>query len=522
VANSIRLDAIAESYRSRRSSEAGAGEALDDRTWQDLNLDEVFAALERTESTLGQHALYYRLRKSPADDLESFESLVERFDRDGRWRARAQRALKRLRDPHGYDLWWLARPNAVEHPSWYVMFPILGALAIALLCLLPAWPQLAPWVIASLGVNVAVSFVAAGRVSAVAAAFRQIAPIVGTAQRLGVLPDAVRRLRRLKTVSRWISADPLMLPVAPASPALLLNDVIQVFYAYLNLGFLLDGSGAYFGAGDLRTHGAALLRVVAAVGDIDAALSVSRVRRERNDWVTPRFRSAGAEAVLVGLRHPLIHDAVPNSVTLQPGRGSLITGSNMSGKSTFLRTVGVNAVLAQTVNMCFAVSYDAPILVVRSAIGRADDLASGKSYYIVEAELLLSLVRASASAAPHLFLLDELFRGTNATERIAAGQAVLRELVEDEGAARVHVAVAATHDAELVGLLQDRYAAHHFSDALGGNGLLFDYRLRAGAASTRNAIALLRLQGAPEPLIRRALACAETLDRQRGTSLTGR
>ena len=194
----------------------------------------------------------------------------------------------------------------------------------------------------------------------------------------------------------------------------------------------------------------------------------------------------------------------------------------MSGKSTFLRTVGVNAVLAQTLNMCFAASYDAPVLVVRCSIGRTDDLVSGKSYYIVEAESLLSLVRASANAAPHLFLLDELFRGTNATERIAAGQAVLRELLEGEGAATLHLAIAATHDAELVDLLQDRYAAHHFSDALGGNGLLFDYRLRAGAASTRNAIALLRLHGAPERLIARALACAEILDRERGTKLIGR
>ena len=130
-------------------------------------------------------------------------------------------------------------------PRGTVVFPILGALAVGLLCALPARPQLAPWFIATLVVNVVVSFVTAARVTAVAAAFRQIAPVVGTAQRLEVLPDDVRRLRRLKSVSRWISGDPLMLPLTPASPAVLLNDVIQVFYTYLNLGFLLDGNGAY-------------------------------------------------------------------------------------------------------------------------------------------------------------------------------------------------------------------------------------------------------------------------------------
>ena len=108
----------------------------------------------------------------------------------------------------------------------------------------------------------------------------------------------------------------------------------------------------------------------------------------------------------------------------------LVTGSNMSGKSTLLRTVGVNAVMAQTIHTCLAEAYAAPIFTLRSCIGRSDDLLSGKSYYIVEVESLIELVRASQGAAPHLFLLDEMFRGTNAVERIAAGQAVLRELVD--------------------------------------------------------------------------------------------
>jgi DNA mismatch repair ATPase MutS len=107
----------------------------------------------------------------------------------------------------------------------------------------------------------------------------------------------------------------------------------------------------------------------------------------------------------------------------------LVTGSNMSGKSTFLRTVGVNAVLAQSLNTCLAHAYEAPVYQIRSCIGRADDLIAGKSYYLVEVESVLSLVKASDETAPHLFIFDELFRGTNAVERIAAGEAVLHALV---------------------------------------------------------------------------------------------
>jgi DNA mismatch repair ATPase MutS len=185
----------------------------------------------------------------------------------------------------------------------------------------------------------------------------------------------------------------------------------------------------------------------------------------------------------------------------------------MSGKSTFLRTVGINVVLAQSINTCLAESYEAPIYRVRSCIGRADDLLAGKSYYQVEVESVISLIRASESAEPHLFIFDELFRGTNAVERIAAAVAVLGVMV---GPGKPHVVLAATHDSELVDQLNEEgYAVCHFSDAVGPNGLIFDYHLRSGPATSRNAITLLDLNGAPKSVVTRALTLAAMLDRQR-------
>ena len=187
----------------------------------------------------------------------------------------------------------------------------------------------------------------------------------------------------------------------------------------------------------------------------------------------------------------------------------------MSGKSTFLRTVGVSVVMAQSINTCFADEYRAPVLEVQSCIGRTDDLIAGKSYYIVEVEEVLARVKASTSPRPHLFLFDELFRGTNAVERIAAGEAVLRELVSDSGAGKHHVVLAATHDAELVDLLRGDFEACHFGDAIGPEGLTFDHRLAPGPATTRNAITLLELHGAPPSVVKAALLRAAELDRSR-------
>jgi DNA mismatch repair ATPase MutS len=195
----------------------------------------------------------------------------------------------------------------------------------------------------------------------------------------------------------------------------------------------------------------------------------------------------------------------------------------MSGKSTFLRTVGVNAVLGQTINTCLAREYRAPIFHVRSCIGRADDLPAAKNYYIAEVEALLEIVRASDDSTPHLFVLDELFRGTNAVERIAAGRAVLHQLLRaSNGTTTPHIVIFATHDRELVDLTSGTFDSYHFGDSIGPDGLIFDHRLQQGPSTTRNAIALLRLHDAPETLLADAVTPAEMLDRQRGTTVVAR
>ena len=157
-------------------------------------------------------------------------------------------------------------------------------------------------------------------------------------------------------------------------------------------------------------------------------MSVASYRTGAPGWTRPVFQPAGP-VVWSDVRHPLLPDAVPNSIVLAPPHGVIITGSNMSGKSTFLRTVGVTVVLAQTINTCLASQYEAPVFAVRTCIGRADNPASGKSYYLIEVESVLALVHAARERAPQLMLFDELFRGTNAVERIAAGEAVFLALL---------------------------------------------------------------------------------------------
>ena len=489
---------------------------LDDRTWDDLNMDAVFAAIDRTESTVGQQRLYHRLRSAPiAADVGALESLAVRMASDRALRERAQMALARVQDPWGYELRWLAQPGSLEVRRWHVVFPIITLSTIAAMMLAVMWPQLLLVVPVVTVTNLLLRIATAERVGrTLIGSFREVAPLVNAAHTLAVIDDEASRpitaplradvpaLRRLRGYARWATRDR-----TGAATGGLGSLVVEC----LNLLFLLDLTLLYFASREIRTHGPALLRVIAAVGDVDAAISIASYRTGTPHWTRPRFRPAGSPGVLTDLRHPLVTSAVANSITLGPPHGMLVTGSNMSGKTTFVRTLGVAAVLAQTINTCLATVYDAPVFRVRSCIGRADDLLHGKSYYLVEVEAVMALVKASRSVEQHLFLFDELFRGTNAVERIAIAEAVLQELL----ASQAHVVIAATHDGELVDLLRHDYLPYHFTDSLGPRGLVFDYRLQAGPATTRNAITLLQLHGAPERLVSRALVRAADLDQKR-------
>jgi hypothetical protein len=529
-----RLDAMAASHAARIERSPGS-RSLDPRTWADLDMDDVFHAIDRTVSTLGQHALYHRLRTAPAaEHLEAFEALVGRMTADPAARERAQVALARLADPHGYDIWWLTDTNALDRRPVDAAFPVLTILSLTLAALaLVSSAAVLPLVVI-VAVNVAVRYLTDRRVGALARGFRQCAPVIATAESLrclagpavaplvGPLANDVAVLGRMKLISRWTNGDPFMLSIDAHPLAVLASDVVAAAYEYLNLAFLLDATGVYVAVRDLARHGGSLGRAAAAAGEVDAAIAIASFRAGRTDWTVPRFRGPADPTELTDLKHPLVDGAVPNSIALRAGSGVLVTGSNMSGKSTFLRTVGVNAILAQTIHTCLAREYSAPVFEVRSCIGRADDLLTGRSYYIAEVEALVGLVRASRDAAPRLFLLDELFRGTNAVERIAAGHAVLESLLDASGTRKPHIVIAATHDRELVDLTSDLFDPYHFGDEVGADGLRFDHRLQRGPSTTRNALALLRLHGAPDTLLSTAAATAELLDRQRGRSLIPR
>ncbi len=202
------------------------------------------------------------------------------------------------------------------------------------------------------------------------------------------------------------------------------------------------------------------------------------------------------------LVHPLRRNHVPNSI--RADRQVLLTGSNASGKSTFLKSIALSAIMAQSVGIVTASSYKAPFFRVLSSMALSDNLKGGESYFVVEIRSLKRICDAAlAPEPPVLALVDEVLRGTNTIERIAASSHILLEL------GRRHALVfAATHDIELSYLLEKEWRNLHFLESTEGGDIHFDYVLKEGRARTGNAIRLLEENGYPADVTQRAFESA--------------
>jgi hypothetical protein len=484
--------------------------AAEERLVRDLQLDEVLRAIDRTISPLGRQMLYHRLRSEPDPEAAAeLEALIRTFSSRVETRETAQLALRQIEAARCTSVWRLCRPDGVPRRGWHVLFPVLAAGTVIALLLLPLWHPTFLVLLGLLVASIAARAVTSWQTAAVLQPFANLGPILDAADALTTLDGMPEKgsagirndldsLMRLRRIVRWAARDPMSQ-----------GELAGVAQEYLNMLFLLDANAMYFGGRLLRDRGKALRRVLEWVGMLDLAQSIASLRAEPEGWCLPM--GGGSAIELTDVRHPLLEDAVPNSVTIVAGTGIIVTGANMSGKTTFLRTVGVAALLARTLNSSPSRSYRGPVVRVHTCIQVVDSLLEGKSYYLAEAEAAVAMLRAARQPSPQLFVVDELFRGTNSVERIAAGEAVLRWLAGDGGAAQY--VMAATHDGELVELLADCYEAVHFEEEVANDRLRFDYRLRPGRATTRSALRLLGLLGAPEEVLAAAAERTEVLDR---------
>ncbi|HET9624365.1 MAG TPA: hypothetical protein VFP84_23495 [Kofleriaceae bacterium] len=458
---------------------------LDDRTVSDVDLPLVFRAVDRTSTPLGAQALW-RWLVAPAQRLDVL--------------ARRERRLAALADPALRDrvhaaiagqtaneapllprlLWEPTRPPPRRLGFAVLALALIGcAIASALVA-----PPLLVAVIVLFGVNVVVDDWTGRRLAAqghaIEALVRRLAAIDRALRLAEVHDPAIARdlaaFARLRKRTLWLSIrDPFAIA-----------DLVR---AGLLVRVLLLGSFLH----QIARERARLQRLVLWLGELDAVASVAIVRTERADARVPRLEAGARRIAATELVHPAVVDAVGNDLAI--ARGLIITGSNMSGKSTFLRAIAINAICAQALHTTFG-AWHAGLFRVFAVMRIADATEAGASTYATEVAATGALVAAAEiSSPPALFVIDEPFRGTSPTLRVPIVVATLDFLSRD------HLAVAATHDLEVAAQVDAAFLRGYFcepDDAAAGE---FDHKLRTGVSPASNALQLLIRAGYPAALI---------------------
>ena len=270
----------------------------------------------------------------------------------------------------------------------------------------------------------------------------------------------------------------------------------NVFFAVLAFFLCWDLQLAAAVEGWRRRYGRSVSVWIGSLGEIEALISIGTYAFENPADPNPTFEESGPCFHAEGVAHPLLprSRAVRNDLSLDRERQMLvITGSNMSGKSTLLRTVGINTVLALAGAPVRAVSLRLSPLAVGASIRIQDSLQDGESRFYAEIKRVRQILDIAKGEPPLLFLLDEIFDGTNSAERRIGAEAVVRSLLE-----RRAMGLVTSHDlalAEIAVSLAPRAQNVHFEDHLEGDRMAFDYKIKPGPVQRGNALGLMRAVG---------------------------
>lgn len=488
---------------------------VDALTWNDLSMEEVYDRINACQTTVGQDYLYAMLHRphigaaegdETKDTLARRERLMEALS-DETLRMEVQMLLAKLGKRMASAL-----PMVLFHPDsmllsapWrFPLFALLPLLCIPLFFVSPLLAML--WLMGAMGHNVALYL----RVQ------KQLSGRLETLSYLMLILRCGRQLCHSKTVSaqcpmftallqdallpaKKMNVSTALLTVSPQSDA-------EIFVQMSGMLTLLPLIQYCKCARVLQGATEQMRLLYALLGELDSAISVLSYRKSLTLFTPPIFETAESPLCLkiVGLVHPLIppESTVPNDAEI--AHSWLLTGSNASGKSTFIKAVAINCILAQTVQTCTAQSYRMTRAPVVTSMAVEDNVVDGESYFIAEIKSMQRIVFLADSGVRLYCFIDEILKGTNTTERIAASYAVLCHL-----RAGPCLCLAATHDGELTVLLGETYCNCHFSEQFDAHGISFDYKLKPGPSTTRNAIRLLEYYGFPRDIIETANARAK-------------
>ncbi len=473
---------------------------VDDRTWLDLEYPQIFSDMDTTVTPIGSQMLFHMLRRYPARDTtpepsyEAFETLRT----NALLRESIQLRLMPLQDDLIANIASFLLddpPQRMKHRGWLALWGLasLGVLGAVVFLGWSLWIWLGMVMI-----NFVIIYKVSWHLHRDVHTLKSCIHMMEVADRFGPPGKAGRDLPMLARLHAE-SANRQRVRTTLSGFLLLQKPLVSYVSTWLNLMFLLETSIYNLAIGRFVRERENLLPTFELLGKLDASIAVASYLERHREHCRPELTHERFLA-LTQARHPLIGKPVENSIELSQ-RSALITGSNMAGKTTFIKTVGINILLGQTLGFCLAEAARIPAARVMSSIRGLHSVASGKSHYFAEIEAMRDFMDLQERGVPAVFLIDELFSGTNTVERVAAARAVL-ECLSCRG-----MVLVTTHDVELQSLMPERFELFHFQEDPDVEGF-FDYRLRPGPATERNAIRLLARMGFPERVVADAMSYA--------------
>lgn len=472
------------------------GFCIDDITWNDLNMDEIFKRMNFTYSAAGEEYLYYLLRRPCMEEEELLhrEEIIRFFQEHADERAAYQVMYHKLGRTGKFSIYdyldYLDRLGKRSNLPHYLALILLVA-SIGIL-----------FMDVTFGIVMLVCVLAFNNLSY----FKvkgEIDPYITSFAYVFRLLDAVKTLKAKTQKAESLKEEFEILKKSSASMggfkrgAFIImsggrmsgsGNPLDMLLDFVRMGFHLDLIKFNQMLSEIRKHISDIDSMITVMGKIEAMIAIGEYRASLVEYCIPEFvGKTGLNAE--ELYHPLINEPVKN--TIYTSSGILITGSNASGKSTFLKTVAINSLFAQTIHTCLAKRYETAFFRMVSSMSLKDDVQSGDSYYMVEIKSIKRILDLTLSEGnPVLCFVDEVLRGTNTVERIAASTQILKSLCRNNC-----ICFAATHDIELTHLLEGIFDNYHFSEKIEENDISFTYKIMDGRASSRNAIKLLGIIG---------------------------
>lgn len=474
---------------------------IDDTSWNDLEMDRVLERLNICCSSIGEEYLYSLLHRPVfnPEKLLSREKLIQYLKNNPNSRFDIQLALLNIGKERYNGLAQLLSKNDstrnIRPAALYWILAIMPLLSTLLL-------------LVSIKFGVA-CIIALSLINCVVYIRRKLSLEADfiTLRHLTATLNGCRVLCKKKFAGLDEFVDPLRMYLQPFQK---ITGIMTSTYITKQVSFELQALTGFFQMiflteirhynrimRTVQNNKESLRKLFVELGEIETAICVLSYRMSFSNTCTPKFTDKN-QVVFQVLIHPLMPQAVPNSGKLD--RGAIITGSNATGKSTFIKALAVNGILAQTIYTCNAVYFETRPMLVMTSMALRDNMLSGESYFIVEVKSIQRLFEA-INQVDCICYIDEILRGTNTPERIAASTAVLKYIAE-----RKCLCVVASHDIELSDLVKDQYDQYHFSEAITDDNIQFDYQLKKGPSTTKNAINLLRMMGIPSEIIQDAEA----------------